>query len=205
MSSPAAGGLRLLRAGGLTVAAYALASVAHVQAGGGLPTWPWLAAILLLTFWGAVVLTGRRLGRVATVAGLGVSQLVLHEAFGFLSPVGACLRDSFVPAGHAGHEVVLTCADPGLSMPAHHGRGLTMVVAHAVAAALTGLVLARGEDAVWFLASLVWPALPSPVRPAPPESRLPVSPRPRSVARQVVCSGGPGRRGPPPALPAAAH
>lgn len=205
MNSPAAGALRLLRASGLAVVAYALASVAHMVAGGALPTAAWMASIYLLTFCSAVVLTGRRLGRAAIVTGLGVSQLALHEAFRFLSAGGNCAPVSFGHPMHSGHETVMTCADRVVTMPVHHSPGLVMLAAHALAAALVGVVLARGEAAVWFLAGLVWPAMPSRARVFPMESAHPVALHPRPAGRQIVCSGGLGRRGPPAGLPAAAH
>jgi hypothetical protein len=204
VTSPAAGALRLLRAGGLAIAAYALASTAHLVAGGALPALPWVASTLLLTFCAAVVLTGRKLGRCATVAGLGISQLVLHQAFVFLSPTGNCLKVSG-PAMHLGHEAVMACANPSMTMPAHHNSGVAMAAAHTVAAVLMGVVLARGEAALWFLTSLVWAALPTAMRVPAAEPLQRVAWRPRRPVRQLVCAGGLGRRGPPAALPAAAH
>jgi hypothetical protein len=205
MSSPVAGALRLARAGSLAVTAFALTSVAHVVAGGVLPATPWMVSIFLVTLCGSVVVTGRRLGRGATVAGLGVSQMVLHAAFAFLSPGGSCTRASSGLVMHSGHEAVMRCSDPAMTMPVHHSTGVVMGAAHAVAAVLVGLVLARGEAAVWFLASLVWPGLPSRVQVVPAASAPRVAVRPRPAARQLFGTGGLGLRGPPLALSAAAH
>lgn len=203
MTTPTAGAARLGRATALAVAAYGLSLLAHVVGGGQLPA-PWATAGLgLLTLWAAVAVTGRRLGRLATLALLGGSQLALHGAFGVFDSAGTCAT---VVHQHAGHHVdgaVVVCADPALTAGHAMPMGVSMLVAHAVTALLLALLLARGEQAMWFLCSLVW-------RRPPARLALPSLPLVRgAAAREVVCRvvpvpGGVGRRGPPAPAPATA-
>jgi len=186
----------LARAAGLTVAVFALAATAHLAAGGRLPSVPWSVALLMAAFWFAVAVTGRRLGRLATVVLVAGSQLLLHEAFGFTSAARSCLVLAPEHAGHLSHGAGMLCAHPVMAMGSQHGSGVVMAAAHAVAAAAVGLVLARGEAAVWFLASLVWAPLPSLARPRLGGVRVLTAATPSTV-RGRLWLGGVGRRGPP--------
>lgn len=207
MVGPASGALRLTRALGLALAAYTLSLGAHLLGGGEPPSLRGTAVLLFVTWWLCVIVTGRRLGRLAVTGLLGLGQVLLHEALGVAGSTGACLPMAHAPAMSMMHTAIGSCARlastvtagmPPLAMGAHGGSpSLTMVVAHATAAGLLGLCLANGEAAVWFLASLVRPTRPSPVvlpaflRPLPART---VGAR-RSSA--LVLPGGVGRRGPP--------
>jgi hypothetical protein len=195
--------VRLARAAGLAVSAFSLAAGAHLAGGGSMPAGVWSAAILLLVFTGSVLVTGRRLGPVAIVALLGGSQLLLHRAFAFTEPAAApCVAGAPEHGTHLAGAVAV-CADPALATAAMQGMdhsmggGATMVVAHTVAAVLLGLLLARGEEALWFLAAFVLPrwrvAVRCPVRPTAPRPEWPV---PVLVPLETAL-GGVGRRGPP--------
>ncbi|GAA2733566.1 hypothetical protein GCM10009867_11780 [Pedococcus aerophilus] len=201
MVAAGTGTLRLARALGLALAAYGLSLGAHLVGGGNAPSATGAAALLFATWWVGVLVTHRRLGRTALVAALGVSQLVLHQAFSYASTAGSCVTVVHAHADHLTNGASTVCAEAGAAgmaaMPHHGLAGAGMVVAHAGAAVLLALLLARGEAAVWFLAGLVWPTPPAPVR-------LPTALRPATVlgallapTAPVVVPGDVGRRGPP--------
>lgn len=200
MSSPSSGALRLLRAACLTVAVLGLSLAAHVLAGGHAPSAGLTAGLALTVFWVCTVLTWRRLGRVSVTAFLLVSQVVLHGCFEFLSGAPSCVELVHAHAGHLAGGSTIACTGAGADMGTMtHGAmpGPSMMLAHAVAAVLVGLLLAGGERALWFLAGLVW-------RPLPTRRELPQ----RAVRAVFTAScealsplqpalGGVGRRGPP--------
>lgn len=198
---PGSGALRLARAGSLALAAYGLALGAHLVGGGDAPSAIASVVILFATFWACTALTWRRLGRVATVTLVGASQLLLHKAFGLTESAGSCVTVVHEHAGHLANGATTLCAAPattaGMPSMAHHGgTGLSMVAAHAVAAIVLGLVLARGEAAVWLLASWLVPPLP---QPTPPPCALRPAPiwTPVTPFVAVFMPAGVGRRGPP--------
>lgn len=207
MLGAASGALRLTRALALALAAYTLSLGAHLLGGGEPPSWRGTAVLVFVTWWLCVMVTGRRLGRLAVTGLLGLCQVLLHEALGAAGSTGACLAVAPARAGSMMPTAMGSCAPlaptgtpgmPPLAMGGHTGSpGLTMVLAHAAAAVLLGLCLAHGEAAVWFLASLVRPSRPSPlVLPAllrPLLSRSEVADAPVAL----VPPGGVGRRGPP--------
>ena len=98
--------------------------------------------------------SGVLIGRVALAATLGGAQVVLHT----LLSAGHHAPTCAVGGGH--HEMVVGCA--GGAEVSHTSPA--MVLAHTVAALLLALLLARGEEAVWFLAGLLRPVLPRPIR-----------------------------------------
>jgi hypothetical protein len=207
MLGPASGALRLTRALGLALAAYTLSLGAHLLGGGEPPSLRGTAVLVLLTWWLCVMVTGRRLGRVAVVALVGFCQVLLHEALAAASSTGTCLTTARGQAMSMVHVATTTCPPPGApgmrGMPPHAMAadlatvGLAMVLAHAAAAVLLGLCLAHGEAALWFLASMVLRSRPRPVA-------LPAFPRPLPARSEAVrtlsariLQGGVGRRGPP--------
>jgi hypothetical protein len=161
MTSSGLGALRLARAFGFTIAAFALSVGAHVLAGG---TTPSVTASLVLggsTLWVSLFLTGRRLGARSIVVAMGLTQVLLHEALMMATPGGRC--PGLDRAGSHLHALSAAARSVCMTMPAlpqAHGIPLGMMLAHAAAAVLLGLVLARGESAVWFLVALVWPSRP---------------------------------------------
>jgi hypothetical protein len=198
MVSPDSGALRLARACGFGVSAFSLALAAHVAGGGQAPAPVGFAVLAFATVWASVFLTWRKLSRPAILLALGAAQLALHQAFGWASPSGSCVT---VVHGHADHltsGAVTICSEAAPAAVAHHGvPGLLMMAAHAVAALLLGFLLACGEAAVWFLAELVWPALPA-AAPFHCQTRsLGAARAAVYFSRPVLGRGGVGRRGPP--------
>lgn len=204
MTSSELGALRLARAFGFALAAFALSVGAHVLAGGPTPS---VTASLVLggsIAWASLFLTHRRRGAWSITAAMALTQVLLHRALTLSATGGGCWG---LHSGHGHlHTVraathVVCAAMPSLSQA--HGIPVGMTLAHAVAAVVLGLILARGESAIWFLASLVWP---SPPMPATPLSRMPRA-WPVATAqplRRMRSGLEPiSRRGPPRALTAA--
>ncbi len=186
--------MRLVRAGALALTVVALASAAHVTGGAQLPPPLVLAALAALTACGAFALAGRRLSAPAVLAALGGGQAALHAALRVLA------ADTVDVPSHGHHQQWVPLAAQALG---HAGGGappaVPMLLAHAVATLAAGLVLARGERAVWSLWSWLQPlrvvvlaVLRVPVlRPVAPVPVV-VAVRPRSVVARRVA-----RRGPP--------
>jgi hypothetical protein len=201
MFSSELGALRLARAFGFAIAAFGLSVAAHVMAGG---TPPSVTASLVLggaTLWVSLFLTGQRRGARSIVAAMGLLQLLLHQAL-MMSAAGSRCAALDAAGSHLhtlGAEARSACmAMPSLPQPhAAHGIPLGMTLAHALAALLLGLVLARGESAIWFLACLVWPsrpvALAVPVR-MPRAWSVPTVPTVRRLSHALAPIS---RRGPP--------
>ena len=198
MTSPSGGALRYLRAGSVTLAMLGLSLMAHVVAGGHAPSGGVLAALALGVFWACTLLTWRRLGRVSLTLAVLASQVLLHKAFDLLASPAPCVELVHAHAGHLTTGATIVCSAPMPAMASAHGAsGASMVVAHGVAAVLVGLVLARGEAALWSLARLVWrPIVGTPDLAAPVSCGRVVVDRPVLTTRSVV-PGGVGRRGPP--------
>ncbi|HEV7196057.1 MAG TPA: hypothetical protein VGN19_08965 [Pedococcus sp.] len=198
MTTSELGALRLARAFGFAVAAFALSVGAHVLAGG---TPPSLTASLVLggsTAWASLFLTGRRLGARSMVVAMGLAQVLLHEALMMSTPGGRCTGlDRGGNHLHALSSAARSVCTAMPSLPHAHGIPLGMSLAHAVAAILVGLVLARGESAIWFLAALVWPSRPVavvvPVR-RPRAWSIPTVPAVRRRSQRLAPIS---RRGPP--------
>lgn len=198
MTTSEVGALRLARAFGFAIAAFALSVGAHVLAGG---TPPSLTASVVLggsTVWASLFLTGRRLGARAMVVAMGLAQLLLHQALMVSTPGGRCAGlDRAGNHLHAVSSAARSVCTAMPSLPHAHGIPLAMSLAHAVTAILLGLALARGESAIWFLAALVWPSRPVavavPVR-MPRAWSVPTVPAVRGRSHQL---GPISRRGPP--------
>ena len=198
MATAGTGALRLTRALVLALAAYGLSLGAHLVGGGAAPSVTGTGVLLFVTWWACVLVTHRRLGRTSLAAILGVSQLLLHEAFSFAGAAGTCVTVVHGHADHLANGATTVCADSAMAAMPHHGwSGAGMVASHVAAAVLLAVLLARGEAAVWFLAGLVLPGRPVAVR-------LPVVSRPTRILGRVlqptapaVVPGDVGRRGPP--------
>lgn len=197
MHAPSRGGLRLIRASAWAVAAMGLSSGAHLVGGGALPSPGAAALITAALLWTGLVLTRWRLGRIALTLSLGLSQVLLHAVLTALesSAAGCVVTGS--------HHATMVCTGGASPMP--HDTSPTMALAHTAAAFLLGLLLARGEATVWFLAGLLRPHLPRPAA-LPTITHRPLGlGRVGELVRSVVVPGGVGRRGPPvPRAPTAA-
>lgn len=201
MNSPGRGALWLARASAWTCAAYGLSVGAHVVGGGQAPTVRGAAFIAVALLWVGLILTRRRVGAVLLTATLTGSQVLLHGGLTLSERSAACATTDSSSGPHAGHGLALECpgSASGAAAVLTHAEhsALTMTAAHVLAAIALGLVLARSEDAVWFLAGLLLPTLPvAPVLPS--LTRRPLVPthggeRPPTVP----LLGGVGRRGPP--------
>jgi hypothetical protein len=185
MPAPATGPLRLVRAGTVAVVTVALAALAHVLAGGGLPPVVVLVTLTALVLAAAVVVTGRRLGRVGALALLGVGQVAVHSSFSLFTSM-ACMpgpTDEAALFGHVHHagmvmqsQVACTSADAGVSQPLLGGSA--MLVLHLVATVVAALVIAGADRALWWLAAWLRPlvgtaepvvVVPRPSLPTPAE------------------------------------
>lgn len=184
----------------------AFAGIAHVTAGGLLPSAGELTVMLALAAAGcAGILTRETSGRM--LAGLLVgAQTTIHFAMTAI-------------AGHGdGHEATATTISGAWLDAVHHVSldlvsDAPMVLAHLAAAALTGLLLGRGERALWAALRLLTRAatfVALALRALPTVAALPArfaaAPRPtdllpRRTALVVVSTHV--RRGPPALLLAA--
>ncbi|WP_050671584.1 hypothetical protein [Luteipulveratus halotolerans] len=185
------GGVRLARAATFASVAVALSATAHVTGGGGPPR----VGVLGLGFGAvlavAVLVSGRRIGRLAMLGLLAGSQIALHTTFGVLgsTPTGShCLSGDH----HAAHA---TACEPGAMAGHAASGGAAMLLAHAAATLALALVLARGEQILWTLAAALGLTLPTrPTAPAPTRRQLPrhTGPtRPRVALRHVPLLRGP--------------
>lgn len=178
-----------------------LAASAHVAGGGDLPGLPVLLALVAMTMLATTLATRFKVNLMAMSALLGASQLILHEAFTVLAPVGAA-----GPSGHhhPGTELLTPVLDPATHL--HEpgtGAGTLMLLAHALATIASAVALAKGEDALWQLAAWLRPLVALPAllfRPDAGATPLVVGapvvfiPRPWRNLRQD------SRRGPPAAV-----
>lgn len=199
MTSPSRGALRWARAGAWTTAALGLTLGAHVV-GGGHPPSPLAAGVTAaVLLWLALLLTRVRLGPAGLAGSLTATQLLTHRLLAATEPAHVCTATGAPSAGRHLHEAALACTPAATGVPGVAQTGTAMLLAHAAAAVLTALLLAKGEDAVWVLAGLlrpVWPVWPAPLTlPAAPRA-LAVPLRPTRPSRRPVL-GGVGRRGPP--------
>ena len=155
-----------LRAALFATTAVTLAACAHVVSGGQLPGSGILVAILALTGLACTVATRLHLGFPAAAALLGTGQLVLHEAF---TAFGGSVAGK--PAGEPPHHGPAVIPAGTLTHLQSHELAsplaLLMLAGHALATLACALLLAKGEDALWALASWLRPLvqLPSPVTP----------------------------------------
>ncbi len=209
MATPAGGALRVIRTVTITAVIVGLAVTAHVAAGGLAPRPLGLAGLALGTAYACSWVARRRLSLPAIAALLATGQWLLHHAFKALeAPACAPVAAHTDHAGHvAGHAAGCAApADAAAALAASHAAvpSWAMLAAHAVATAVTALVLATGERAIWALCALfaaLLPVLPRHVaRVVPATPRAPaaaVLPRPRRV---LLLRTSP-RRGPPAAAP----
>jgi hypothetical protein len=200
MTTPDSGALRLARASGFGLCAFALSLAAHVAGGGQLPST--VASIVLLAFccWVSVSLTWRRLGASTALVSLGSLQAILHVALMAASPAGSSCASLMPPSTHdmVGAAMGPTCEAPlAVSTPAPAAAGLSMTVAHVGAAVVLALLLARADQAVWFLATLRWWSVPSGLSGCRPVTRATLVPTVHWVVRLCADLSAASRRGPP--------
>jgi len=149
---------RLLRSSMLAVSTLSLAAAAHTAAGGLLPDPLLLAAMAALTLLGCMMVSRWKLGTVAVLGLLGLSQLGLHQCFEWFA-IGPMPTSS---AGHHQHGLALMSSMtelPTPSMGSMDSSSFGMLAAHVLATVLTGLLVARGEAALWALGDWLRPLL----------------------------------------------
>ena len=163
-----------LRAAMVATTIVVLAAAAHVVGGGQLPAPAILAAFLALTGLVSTAATRLKLNVPAMTGLLGAGQVVLHEAFAAFSTPIAGAATGAGPLGAPGHHdggvpLLVPPAGPVQSHALDSALALTMFAGHTLATLFCALLLARGEDALWQLATWLRPLvqLPSPATPRP--------------------------------------
>ncbi|WP_426302130.1 hypothetical protein [Arthrobacter sp. R-11] len=153
-----------LRSAALALAILSLATGAHVIAGGTLPALPLVLALLALTGLATTAATRFKLGLPAVAALLGGGQVLLHEAFTALGPVtaGPVSAGPVAEAPHVHHALLPAVGDvvaDGLQHldAADSPFGWFMLAGHVLASAASALLFAKGEQALWQLASWLRP------------------------------------------------
>lgn len=191
----------MARAAAFGVVTLALATGAHVLGGGAMPSMLVLALLTGPLTLAAVVLTRRRCGSVLLVGALSAAQVILHETMALASHVPGDAFPVGPGAQHGAHA--LASGQVSTHWSGADGWSVTMKAAHVVATLVTALLLARGEQVLWRLASRLLPVLPSElllVGGGPLRSAVLAS---VPALRPSVVSGGQGLRGPPVRLAAA--
>jgi hypothetical protein len=185
--------LRGSRAALATLLVLGLSVSAHTLGGGAPPGL--MASVVLALLVGPVAwwCARRRLGPVRLVALLGGAQVAVHLALSAMAPMSGAASPAHV---HGGLPAALGPAS-GAAAHAHQTPDASMFLAHVVATLLTALVLARAENVLWRVVTLL---LPRPLgRPA-----IPVEARTALAPVLVVLSGRAprplGGRAPPVAL-----
>ncbi|WP_336853881.1 hypothetical protein [Sinomonas albida] len=188
---------RLSRAATVAGATVLLAAAAHTAAGGRLPDPLIFLAVLALTFLPAAWLCGKRLTPATVLGLLGSGQLVLHSAFATLSEASATVPQFSPTAGHV-HILGTPASSEMAAAGAHmHGDGPAMLAAHILATLAVGLLLAKGEDALWALLAWLRPLVRLLLLPALHPFPTVASYTPQAFPRLQPSLRLPSRRGPP--------
>lgn len=207
-------GRRARAARGALAAAIAIATAAtaHTLAGDGAPPVWLLLAVTALAAPLAVWLAGRALSTWRTAAIVILSQTLLHAAFAAVG-TGSGAMDAVVPNASLGHAHAVTGVAPTAPAMSHAGATATglapalhglhvadapMLVAHALAAAVTIVLLVHGER----LARALGRGIRRLLTPVPAHLALPCAPRlrPRAAHRAPItrlCRTTLSLRGPP--------
>ncbi len=207
MTSPAVGPLRALRAGVLAAVLLTLGSLAHVVGGGELPAPLVLVVLGILLTPLVLAATRRRLTAGRAAAYLGGAQLGIHLVLHSLHPVSGSATAA--PLAHCGDLTLIASAHASGAMGASADAGAmadmarmggvlgltpTMVLAHAVATAVTAWLLGRGEDILWRVIRALLP--PRATVAAIPPWRVP-APRPTRRIPRTAWAAPLGARAPP--------
>jgi hypothetical protein len=174
------GVVRASRAAVATLLVLGLAASAHTLGGGVAPGALALAVLALLisplTWWA----TRRRLGPWRLVALLGGAQALVHAGLTAMAPHAGTAAAGHV---HGGVPAGLVAEAAGATASAHpgHGLGASMLLAHALATAVTAVVLSRAEDVLWRVVAVLLPRVGRPA-PAPLLVRPLRAPEPLALA-----------------------
>ncbi len=190
--------LRLLRGASASTVATMIAALSHTFGGGSLPHPLLMLTVSVLLTPVAALLVGARVRLPGLAAAVTATQVVFHGVFelvGGITPSGLGL------GGHQ-HGAIIMNIMPGAADPSLLNASPGMLAAHAAAAALTIMLLWRGELLVQTIARWVRALLRTP-QPAPSHrgrTRVPVARTvPRAASRLLDdCAW---RRGPPAGAP----
>ncbi len=199
------GKLRVLRAGVFSACAVSLGATAHVLAGGAAPAPFLLIALSLLLASPAAMAAGKLRGVVPVGAAMIAVQTGLHSLFGMFDGAGATSTACTQMSGHLGHPGEagsLVCHDGPMTAMSMGAGSPLMTLTHLGAAGLLGLLLSRGETALWRMLSWILPKLPGRLPAYPATSRSRRTPVPRVLPlRPEPLAGAVTRRGPPRPVP----
>ena len=143
-TAPVTGGMRAVRGALAAVLAVGSAALAHAAAGHHNPHWVVLVLTLAVSLPVCVALSAVKLSRVRLAAAVLISQGTLHGLFA-LFPAAAGASSLHEVGGHQ-HEYQLIIGDS-----AEHGAAagssasISMTLSHLFAAAITYMLLRRGE------------------------------------------------------------
>lgn len=190
---------RVLRGQVVAIVSTFTAAFSHGFADGVHP--PLVAMVLALAFSSVacVLLAGVRLSRTRLALSVAVSQLLYHGLFSLFGR--AATATGTVSSGHHGTIVFTPGTTEQLSFTA---SDQWMLAAHLAAAALTFVMLVRGERAllaisalrVMVLATLAWRLPLNPV-PLPAGNRFPTAQRTAPLRRRLILTSPLTLRGPP--------
>lgn len=183
---------RTLRGSAFALIAVLLAAAAHTLADGGAPSPLFCAVVAVLAAPVAVLLAGTRPRAWRTAAAVAASQVVFHAAFTLVGDLG---RWDAAASGHV--HALDPVAGPAAAV---HPPSAGMLLAHAAAAAITALLVLRGERAVvavWRWARARLRRVAGAVR-VPLRHRIPPLPRLSRPRTARVTAHPLSRRGPPP-------
>lgn len=193
---------RLLRTAALAGSTLSLAAAAHVSAGGLLPPAPVLAACTSLLVLAIIILTRWKLKTPVLGMVLAGGQGLLHSVMSAFPPTAAVgpALPAVAPGTHH-HPLIGSGAllPAGQDMHPHlvWDLGPAMITAHLGATVLTALLLAKGESALWALATWLRPVLfLAPVLFVPALAALVPAPPRAPVLRRIILHTH-SRRGPP--------
>ncbi|MCG2622850.1 hypothetical protein LVY72_13160 [Arthrobacter sp. I2-34] len=191
---------RLLRSAAVASVVLSLSAAAHVAGGGTLPAPGILAALAALTMLPATVLAGRRLGAASLAGLLGGGQWVLHQAFTALGVTASCTPGGAAGTLHAWHTFPgdVAALDCAAASGLDHSGSAAMTAAHILASVLAGLMLLKGEQALWTLLAWLRPLVHLPAAVVlPPAGTRAEAPAALPLPRTLIHHRLDPRRGPP--------
>lgn len=186
--------LRLLRGASASTVATMIAALSHTFGGGSLPHPLLMLTVSVLLTPVAALLVGARVRLPGLAAAVTATQVVFHGVF---EVVGGITASGLALGGHQHGPLVLQF-NPGAADPSLISASPGMLAAHVAAAAVTAVLLWRGELLVQTIARWVRALFRTrqPVRSFGDGTRIPVSRTvPRAASRLLDdCAW---RRGPP--------
>lgn len=145
--------VRAVRGVATAIVATFVALVSHVTGGGAMPGALGVVVPAVLAVFVSVLLAGRRLSMWRMSLSVMVSQVLFHLLFVLGTPTTPLEQSS----GHHGHGAIDMSVVSSSSMTSHAMHGdPTMWFHHAAAAAVTIMLIARGERILAGLAAFGW-------------------------------------------------